>query len=328
MSAQPFEIRIPDLIRNGIIVWVLLAVLLIFGLITSIFTVEAESEGVILRFGKAQPDKVMPGLHFKLPFGIDDVYVLPVKRQLKQEYGFATEDGTNSAQFTDRHFRDRERSMVTGDLNAAEVEWIIQYRISDPEKYLFKVHDPEGTLRNISESVMRTIVGDRTVDEVITVGRQEIEEDAMLLLRDLVDKYELGIGIDQIQLKNVNPPLPVQASFNEVNQAEQEKARMINEAQGQYNKEVYVAEGVKDQNIEAAEGYALKRVNEAEGDAARFKAVLQEFEKAPEITKTRLYFEAMSEVVPQMGKKIIIDEDASQVLPLLQLQTSKGGLAR
>jgi len=328
MSQQPFEIRIPDLIRNGLLLWALLAVVLIFGLITSIYTVEAESEGVILRFGKAREDKVKPGLHFKLPFGIDDVYVLPVQRQLKQEYGFATEGGTNVDQFSDRRGRDREKSMVTGDLNAAEVEWIVQYRIIDPEKYLFKVLDPEGTLRNISESVMRTIVGDRTVDEVITIGRQKIEEDAMTMLRDLVERYELGIGIDQIQLKNVNPPLPVQASFNEVNQAEQEKARMINEAQGQYNKEVYVAEGVKDQNIEAAEGYALKRVNEAEGDVARFKAVLEEFEKAPEITKTRLYLEAMGEVVPQMGKKIIIDEDASQVLPLLQLQTNQGGLAR
>ena len=328
MSQQPFEIRIPDLLRNGILLWALLGIVLIFGLISSIYTVEAESEGVILRFGKARPDKVKPGLHFKLPFGIDEVYVLPVERQLKQEYGFATEGGTNSNQFTDRRGRDREKNMVTGDLNAAEVEWIVQYRINDPEQYLFKVHDPEGTLRNISESVMRTIVGDRTVDEVITVGRQEIEKDAMEMMRGLVEKYELGIGVDQIQLKNVNPPLPVQASFNEVNQAEQEKARMINEAQGQYNKEVYVAEGVKDQNIEAAEGYALKRVNEAEGDAARFRAVLEEFEKAPEITKTRLYLEAMSEVVPQLGKKIIMDEDASQVLPLLQLQTDAGGLSK
>ena len=313
--------------RNGVLLWALLGFVLIFGLISSIYTVEAESEGVILRFGKARPDNVKPGLHFKLPFGIDEVYVLPVERQLKQEYGFATEGGTNSNQFSDRRSRDREKNMVTGDLNAAEVEWIVQYRISDPEQYLFKVHDPEGTLRNISESVMRTIVGDRTVDEVITVGRQEIEKDAMVMMKNLVEKYELGMGVDQIQLKNVNPPLPVQASFNEVNQAEQEKARMINEAQGQYNKEVYVAEGVKDQNIEAAEGYALKRVNEAEGGVARFRAVLEEFEKA-EITKTRLYLEAMSEVVPQLGKKIIMDEDASQVLPLLQLQTDKGGFAK
>ena len=160
---------------------------------------------------------------------------------------------------------------------------------------------------------------------MITVGRQDIEEEAMKLLKELVQRYELGIGIDQIQLKNVNPPFPVQASFNEVNQAEQEMARMINEAQGEYNKAVPVAEGEKEQKIEAAQGYALKRVNEAEGDVARCNAVLKEYEKAPEITKARLYLEAMTEVLPRMGKKIIIDEDASQVLPFLQLDTGIGG---
>ena len=328
MSQQPFEIKIPDVIRSGLVVWAILGLLLVVGLLTSIYTVEAESQGVVLRFGKFNKT-VEPGLRFKVPFGVDEVYVLPVKRQLKQEYGFATDGGTNTGQFVDRRSRDREKSMVTGDLNAAEVEWIVQYRINDPEKYLFKVHDPEGTLRNLSESVMRTVVGDRTVDEVITVGRQEIEEQAMIQLKESVGRYQLGIGIDQIQLKNVNPPTPVQFSFNEVNQAEQEKSRMINEAQGQYNKEVYVAEGVKEQKIEAAQGYALKRVNEALGDVARFKALLTEFEKAPEIMKIRLYLEAMGEVMPKLGRKIIIDEDASQVLPLLQLQAgAKGGLVR
>ena len=154
---------------------------------------------------------------------------------------------------------------MTGDLNAAMVEWIVQYRINDPKLYLFNVLDPEGTLRYISESVMRTVVGDRTVDEVITIGRQEIEEEARARLEDAVKKYELGIGIDQIQLQNVNPPPPVQASFNEVNQAQQERERMINEANGEYNKEIPRSRGVADQKIQAAEGYALKRVNEALG---------------------------------------------------------------
>ena len=168
---------------------------------------------------------------------------------------------------------------------------------------------------------MRTVVGDRTVDEVITIGRQEIEEESRNRLEALVKKYELGIGIDQIQLQNVNPPPPVQASFNEVNQAQQERETMINEANGEYNKEVPRSRGVADQKIQAAEGYALKRVNEALGDVSRFSAQLEEFEKAPSITRTRLYLETLKEVVPQMGKKIIIDEDASQVLPLLQLET-------
>jgi membrane protease subunit HflK len=176
---------------------------------------------------------------------------------------------------------------------------------------------------------MRTVVGDRTVDEVITIGRQEIEEEARDRLETLVKKYELGLGIDQIQLQNVNPPPPVQASFNEVNQAQQERERMINEANGEYNKEIPRSRGVADQKIQAAEGYALKRVNEALGDVARFNSQFTEFKKAPDVTRTRLYLETLKEVIPQMGEKIIIDEDASQILPLLQLNSNKqGGLVR
>ena len=218
--------------------------------------------------------------------------------------------------------------MLTGDLNAAEVEWIVQYRISDPELFLFKVMNPEGTLRNISESVMRTVVGDRTVDEVITIGRQEIEDEARKQMKNQVDIYKLGIIIDQIQLQNVNPPPPVQASFNEVNQAQQERERMINEANGEYNKEVPRSRGVADQKIQAAEGYALKRVNEALGDVALFNAIFEEYEKAPEVTKTRLYWESMKEVLPTLGRKIILDEDASQILPLLQLNQNENGGVR
>jgi membrane protease subunit HflK len=177
---------------------------------------------------------------------------------------------------------------------------------------------------------MRTVVCDRTVDEVITIGRQEIEEEARARLEVAVKKYELGIGIDQIQLQNVNPPLPVQASFNEVNQAQQERERMINEANGEYNKEIPRSRGVADQKIQAAEGYALKRVNEALGDVARFNSRFEEFQKAPDITRSRLYLESMKQVIPQMGEKIIMDEGASQVLPLLQLQAgnNKGGLSQ
>ena len=200
---EPIEIRIPEFIRNGLILWVIIAIAVISGAITSTYTVQAESQGVVLRFGKYLKT-VEPGLRFKAPYGIDKVYVLPVRRQLKQEFGFATLGASNSNQFSEPRTRTREKSMVTGDLNAAEVEWIVQYRISDPRLYLFNVLDPEGTLRYVSESVMRTVVGDRTVDEVITIGRQEIEEEARDRLESLVNKYELGIGIDQIQLQNVN----------------------------------------------------------------------------------------------------------------------------
>lgn len=311
------------LLRQGpLLLWGFPVLLLVSLAYTSVYTVQAESQGVVLRFGKFVKT-VDPGLRFKLPFGVDRVSIVPVKRQLKQEFGFATEGATNPTQFSFE--QKQERSMVTGDLNAATVEWIIQYRIREPNLFLFEVRNPGETLRDISESVMRTVVGDRTVDEVITVGRQEIEVDALTQLQELVDKYRLGLSIDQVQLKNVNPPLPVQSSFNEVNQAQQERERMINVANGEYNKVVPQASGIAEQKIQAAEGYALKRVNEAEGDVSRFNAVFTEFTKAPEVTKRRIYIETMREVVPQLGKKIIIDEKASQILPLLQLSTDTQG---
>ena len=320
---NPRDIDWPNFeINRSYLIWLGPAILLILIAYTSIYTVQAESQGVVLRFGKYSRT-VDPGLRFKLPFGIDTVELVPVKRQLKQEFGFGTEGGTNLAQFSSQ--QEQERSMVTGDLNAASVEWIIQYRIREPELYLFKVRDPGLTLRDISESVMRTVVGDRTVDEVITIGRQEIEVDALAQLQDQVNKYELGLSIDQVQLKNVNPPMPVQPSFNEVNQAQQEREQMINIANGEYNKEVPRARGEAEQKTQAAEGYALKRVNEAEGDVSRFSAVLFEYLKAPEVTKQRIYIETMRQVVPKIGKKIILDDGANQILPLLQLSPQAAG---
>lgn len=294
------------------------ALLLAIAAFTSVYTVQAESQGVVLRFGR-YVKTVDPGLRFKLPFGIDRVSRVPVRRQLKQEFGFGTPDASNPTQSSTEGVE--ERNMVTGDLNAATIEWIIQYRIREPELYLFKVRNPGLTLRDISESVMRTVVGDRTVDEVITVGRQEIEAEALAQLQNVVNKYELGLSIDQVQLKNVNPPLPVQPSFNEVNQAQQEREKMINVANGEYNKVVPRASGEAEQKIQAADGYALKRVNEAEGDVSRFNAVFAEYLKAPEVTKRRLYIETMSEIIPRLGNKVIMDDEATQLLPLLQLST-------
>ena len=318
-----FDASLPEFLRGGRILWVVAGILIIAGLLSSIYTVEAESEGVVLRFGK-HVETVPAGLHWKLPFGIDDVYVLPVKRQLKQEFGFGSEGATNDSQVSSRREQDQERSMVTGDLNTAVVEWVVQYRIVQPDKFLFKVQNPEDTLRNVSEAVMRTMVGDRTVDEVITIGRQEIEEQARIMLAEQVSNYELGIQIDLIQLLNVKPPPVVEPSFNEVNQAKQEKKRMINVAEGK-KEEVRKAEGQAQQKIQAAEGYAEQRVNEAEGDVSRFNAVFDEYLKAPQVTKQRLYLETMKEVLPQLGRKIILDQELSRVLPLLQLETGLDG---
>jgi membrane protease subunit HflK len=301
---------------------IVLAVLAVVGLgaWTAYFTVPSDSVAVVQRFGKYLQD-VPPGLHFKLPLGIDVATIVPVKRQLKQEFGLATPGATDAFQ-TSRDAR-RETQMVTGDLNAALVEWVVQYRISDPVKFLFDVREPRGTLRDVSESVMREVVGDRTVDEVITIGRQEIETEALAKMQALSTKYAMGISIDQVQLKNINPPEPVQASFNEVNQAQQEKEKLINEARRDYNKVIPLAEGEKDQRIREADGYRLKRINEAEGDVARFSALLAEYSKAPEVTQRRIYIETLQDVMPGIRSKIIVDERTRGILPFLNLDTQK-----
>jgi membrane protease subunit HflK len=283
---------------------------------TSYYTVAAESEGVVLRFGKYLTT-VNPGLHFKLPLGIDEVSVLPTRRQLKLEFGFYTSGYTNYDQAGRQQIE--EKSMVTGDLNAALVEWVVQYRISDPKEYLFDVRNPGQTLRDLSEAAMREVIGDRTVDEVITIGRQDIEVSALSRMQELATRYKLGVRVDQVQLKNVNPPAEVQDSFNEVNKAQQDRENAINIANGNYNEAVPRARGQADQTIRAAEGYQFKRVNEAEGDVASFNAMLGEYTKAPEITRTRLYLETMGDVLPGMGPKIIIDDSMKQLLPILPL---------
>ncbi len=298
--------------------------LLIVVAFTSYYTVPAESEGVVLRFGRFV-NTVSSGLHFKIPLGVDTIEIVPVRRQLKQEFGFGTPDATNPWQSTSRSEWEGEKSMVTGDLNAALVEWVVQYRIEKPEYYLFRVRNADETLRDASESVMREVVGDRTVDEVITVGRQEIEDEALMKLQALAADYEMGIKIDQVQLKNVNPPERVQASFNEVNQAQQEKERAVNIANGEYNKAIPRTRGEADQRISAAEGYAKQRINEAEGDVSAFNALLAEYIKAPEVTRQRLYLETMAEVLSNVGSKTILDEGvAGDILPLFNLDAVSG----
>ena len=304
---------------RGIIALALLA-LAGLGAWTAYYTVPSDSVAVVQRFGKYLKD-VPPGLHFKLPLGIDVATIVPVKRQLKQEFGFTTPGASDPYQSP--HDGKRETEMVTGDLNAALVEWVVQYRISDPVKFLFEVREPSETLRYVSESVMREVVGDRTVDEVITIGRQEIETEALAKMQALSTKYAMGISIDQVQLKNINPPQPVQESFNEVNQAQQEKEKLINEARRDYNKVIPLAEGEKDQRIREADGYRLKRVNEAEGDAARFNALLAEYSKAPEVTRRRIYIETLQDVMPGIRSKIIVDEQTRSILPLLNLDARK-----
>ena len=311
--SNPFNANTPQF--NA--AWLRLGVLALagaWGALSSYYTVPAESEGIVLRFGKylaSQP----PGLHFKLPFGIDEVREVQVKRQLKLEFGYGTPGSSNPDQIGEQP--EEEKSMVTGDLNAALVEWVVQYRVDDPKLFLFHTREAASTLRDLSEAVMREVVGDRTVDEVITIGRQDIENSTLLRLRELAKAYQLGLAIDQVQLKNVNPPRQVQASFNEVNKAQQDREAAVNVANGDYNKAVPRAQGEAAQKISEAEGYKLKRVNEALGDVTAFNAVLKQYAKAPEVTRTRLYLETMAEVLPLVRQKIIVDDTVKQILPLL-----------
>ena len=297
----------------GFIVVGVLAALLLF---QTVFTVEPEEVALILRFGEYQR-VLKPGIHAKIPL-LERKIRVPVERQLKQEFGFRTSQPGRRTTYDSGSFLG-ESLMLTGDLNVAVVDWITQYRVSDPYKYTFKVRDVESTFRDMNEALMRTVVGDRSVTEVLTIGRSEIASEVEVRLQALCDQYDLGIKIEQIVLQDVNPPDEVKPSFNEVNQAQQERERMINEARSEYNKVVPRARGEAQQTIQEAEGYAANRVNVAEGDATLFREVLAAYRRAPVVTRRRIYLETMQSVLPQVKHKIVIDSDMKGILPLLSL---------
>lgn len=301
---------------------IFLVVLIGAVLFSSIYTIDPEEAGVVLRFGKFVRTS-NPGLHFKAPLGIERVIKLPVQRQLKQEFGFQSERSNTRAPRSTQG----ESNMLTGDLNAAVVEWVVQYRIDDPQQFLFRVRNVEETLRDMSEAVMRQVVGDRTVDEVLTVGRQEVADLAELKLQELCDQYENGIKIEQVVLQDVNPPNQVKASFNEVNQAEQERETKINQAQSEYNKVIFRARGQAENTVSTAEGYALDRVNRAHGEADRFISIYRAYRKSPEVTRRRIYLETLNEVMNQAGRVVVLDDTLEGVMPLLDLEGKLGGLS-
>jgi membrane protease subunit HflK len=293
-------------------------VLLLLVLATSFYQIAPEEMGVILRFGKFVRTSD-PGLHLKLPLGIEQLDKVPVQRQLKMEFGFrTTEPGVRTEYLVSSSSR-AEARMLTGDLNVVDAEWIVQYKIKDAYNYLFKIRDVNSTFRYMNEAVVRGIIGDSSVDEVITVGRVRIAMEAKQELQRLCDLYEIGIEVNQLIFQNVDPPDPVKPSFNEVNESQQQKERKINEAWSEYNQEIPKAEGEAEQMIRAAEGYAMARVNNAQGDAKRFKSVYREYARAPLVTRKRLYLEAILEILPKIDKKIIFDENLKNLLPLLNL---------
>ncbi|RMH18760.1 MAG: FtsH protease activity modulator HflK [Acidobacteria bacterium] len=293
---------------------VVLAVLLIS---STIYQIDPEEVGVVLRFGEYVGD-AEPGLHFKLPLGIDKVYKVPVLRELNDEFGFRS-TGSSPRRASLREDPRKEAQMLTGDRNAAVVHWVVQYRISDAFDYLFQVDDVQETFRDMAEAVMREVVGDHTINEVLTTGRQQIAEEAEAKLEQLCQDYRTGIQIERVALQDVNPPDEVRAAFDEVNQAKQERETLINQAQSERNKVIPRARGEAQQTISAAEGYALDRVNRALGEAARFESLYAEYRKAPQVTRQRLYLETMQEVMPKSGRKFIVDGDLSGIVPLLDL---------
>lgn len=317
---NPFEgTEIPPQIKSllgniKLIALVIVAAVLLF---SSFYTVDPEEVGVVQRFGE-YTRTAESGLNFKAPF-IETVRIVPVERQLKQEFGYRTISSGVQSQYQKAGYED-ESLMLTGDLNLADVEWVVQYRIADPYMYLFKVRNPDKTLRDMSEAAMRQVVGNRTVNEVLTIGRASVAARVQEILQELNLDYETGVRIEQVVLQDINPPNPVKPSFNAVNEAQQQRETLINQAESDYNRVIPRARGEALQSIQQAEGYATNRTNTAEGEVAAFVELHREYVRAPQVTKRRIYYETMQELLPKLGNKVITDQDGSGVLPLLQMQ--------
>jgi membrane protease subunit HflK len=314
--ARDARVRLRESRRLLVIVGLVLVA--VIGLVSAYYQVEPDEVALVTRFGRYVRTS-NPGPHAKFPFGIERVQKVPVQRQLKQEFGFRTALAAIQSEKRKDDETKAESLMLTGDLNVATVEWIVQYKVSDPYKYLFRLRDVEETFRLMSEATMRSVVGDHSVTELLTVGREAIAARAKELLSTMCKLYDNGISVQQLILQNVDPPEPVRPSFNDVNQAIQERERAINEAWAEYNREIPRARGLAEQKIQAAEGYAVERVNRAKGDAQRFTALEEEYRKAPEVTRTRLYLETLAAVLPTAGKKLIFDEKAKGILPMFPL---------
>ncbi len=299
------------------------ALLLAWGAFSCFYTVQPEERAVVKRFGDVIGTSA-PGLHFRLPFGIDSVQLVPTERVLKEEFGFRTEAAAarTRTQFSESDFSG-ESLMLTGDLNIIEVEWVVQYRIEDPVKYLYEMRSPDQTLRDISESVMRRVVGNRVGSEVLTIGRVDIANTAREEIQNAMREYDNGISVVTVELQDVIPPERVQPAFNEVNEARQEAERMINEATRQANEAIPRAEGTANRTIAEAEGYATERVNRSRGETARFTALLAEYSQVPDVTRSRLYLETLNEALPRIGSIVVVPEGQAGPLPLLNLPNGR-----
>ncbi|MFQ6065912.1 MAG: FtsH protease activity modulator HflK [bacterium] len=315
------EVNFPMPVSRKWIGWGILGIVLIIILVSIFYTIGPEQVGVIKRWGRFVRT-TEPGLHFKIPFA-ETVTKVRVRHIFKEEFGFRTLRAGERTLYAPGEFTD-ESLMLTGDLNAGVVEWIVQYKVKDPVDFLFNVRDVRSTVRAISEAVMRRVVGDRSIDEVLTVGRREVGEKAQEELQGILDSYGIGIRVVTVKLKDVNPPDPVKPSFNEVNEAKQDKETTINQAWQAYNEAIPKAKGTAEKTISVAEGYAINRVNRAKGEANKFVAVWKEYRAAKDVTETRLYLETLGEILPKIGRTYILDVDQKGILPLLSLG-EKGG---
>ena len=323
-------IEIRDYIKNkfnpqkGLLPVLVVVVLIVLGAYTSMYEVDTEETGVVLRFGKFS-GFADPGLHFKLPLGIDRVYLVPTGRVLKEEFGFRTVTPDIRSTFTKRGLEE-ESLTLTGDLNVSDVEWIVQFQVADPFKFMFRINDPVGTIRDIAEAMVRKVIGNANVTEVLTTERALLANVIQGDLQSTLNEYDIGVRIVTVKFQDVTPPDPVKAAYNEVNEAEQQRESLIFQAREQFNREVPRARGEAKKVLQEAEGYAVERVNKARGETNRFLALLTEYRKAPSVTRSRIYLETLEEVLPRLEEVYVMDDKTGGLLPLLPLRkTMEGG---
>lgn len=300
----------------AVAVVVLLALIM---LLSTWYTVQPEETAVVQRFGAATRT-AGPGLHFKLPWGIEKVTLVPTARVLKEEFGFRTEQPAERTRYVQAEF-EQESLMLTGDLNVIDVEWIVQYRIEDPQAFLFNVREPRTTIRDVAEAIMRRVVGNRLGSDVLTVARVAVSTEVKEEMQKILEQYQTGVRLVTVELQDVTPPDPVKPAFNEVNEARQDKERMINQAQEAANREIPKARGEAVQITTEAEGYAIERVNRARGDSDRFNAVLEAYAQAKDVTRRRLYLETLTTILPEVKALYVVDEAQKAVVPWLGLET-------
>lgn len=308
------------------LVIVIAVIAIVIGGYSSMYEVDTEETGVVLRFGKFAGFSD-PGLHFKMPFGIDQVYLVPTGRVLKEEFGYRTVNPGVRTTYSKRGLEE-ESLTLTGDLNVSDVEWIVQFQVADPFKYIFRIKDPVGTIRDISEAMVRKAIGNADVTQVLTTERAALANTIQQSLQATLNQYDIGVRIVTVKFQDVNPPDAVKDAFNEVNESEQQKESLIFQAREQFNREVPRARGEAKRALQEAEGYRVERINKARGETNRFLALLTEYKKAPEVTRRRIHIETMEEILPKLDETYIMDDNNGGLLPFLPLRKTAEGAVK